>query len=263
MLRYGTSAPNERAEIVSLRVTVTGLMKKPPQEKITRGSAAPPKSAFTGKRPVSFDGKLPRRADLSARRTAGRQQDQRPGADRGARLDHGADAARPDDGRCVRQSGDQSRGSEVMAKKSKSPSKPQATTPQGRSGRRRDRAQRHHRRDRGNEDQPHAHRLQHDHLRGAGLHHRPVHAGGRDGLDRHRPADVHPRHGGDREGEDRALRHTRTSSRATSTSPTTPTSPAATSTISPSPCRSSTRASSSASPAAWRTGSTSAACSAA
>src|SRR5204863_4040795 len=34
MQRYGTSAPNENAEIVSLRVTVAGLMKKPPQEKI-------------------------------------------------------------------------------------------------------------------------------------------------------------------------------------------------------------------------------------
>src|SRR6185312_615785 len=33
-LRYGTSAPAERAEIVSLRATVTGLMRKPPQEKI-------------------------------------------------------------------------------------------------------------------------------------------------------------------------------------------------------------------------------------
>ncbi len=37
MLRYGTSAPNERSEVVSLRVTVAGLMKKPPQEKIKRG----------------------------------------------------------------------------------------------------------------------------------------------------------------------------------------------------------------------------------
>jgi N-methylhydantoinase A len=56
-LRYGTSAPSERAEIVSLRTTVTGLMRKPPQEKIKKGSAAPPKSAFSGKRPVSFDGR--------------------------------------------------------------------------------------------------------------------------------------------------------------------------------------------------------------
>ena len=55
--RYGTSAPKEPAEIVSLRVTVAGLMKKPPQEKIKKGSAAPPKAAFTGKRPVSFGGK--------------------------------------------------------------------------------------------------------------------------------------------------------------------------------------------------------------
>jgi N-methylhydantoinase A len=71
MLRYGTSAPAERAEIVSLRVTVTGLMKKPPQEKIRKGTAAPPKSAFAGKRPVSFDGRFRdaptyRRAELLA-----------------------------------------------------------------------------------------------------------------------------------------------------------------------------------------------------
>src|SRR5208282_1924934 len=34
LLRYGTNAPNERAEIVSLRSTITGVMRKPPQEKI-------------------------------------------------------------------------------------------------------------------------------------------------------------------------------------------------------------------------------------
>jgi N-methylhydantoinase A len=56
--RYGTSAPDERAEIVSLRTTVTGLMKKPPQEKIKKGSSAPPRAASTGKRPVSFDGRF-------------------------------------------------------------------------------------------------------------------------------------------------------------------------------------------------------------
>lgn len=71
MQRYGTSAPNERAEVVSLRVTVTGLMKKPPQEKIKRGTAKLSKSAFTGKRPASFDGKFRetptyRRAELLA-----------------------------------------------------------------------------------------------------------------------------------------------------------------------------------------------------
>jgi N-methylhydantoinase A len=57
-LRYGTSAPAERAEIVSMRTTVTGLMKKPPQEKIGKGTSTPPKAAFAGKRPVSFDGRF-------------------------------------------------------------------------------------------------------------------------------------------------------------------------------------------------------------
>jgi N-methylhydantoinase A len=71
MQRYGTSAPNERAEVVSLRVTVTGLMKKPPQEKVGRGQAKPPKSAFAGTRSASFDGRFRdtptyRRAELLA-----------------------------------------------------------------------------------------------------------------------------------------------------------------------------------------------------
>ncbi len=54
LLRYGTNAPNERAEIVSLRSTITGVMAKPPQEKIAVGKAAPEASAFTGTRPVFF-----------------------------------------------------------------------------------------------------------------------------------------------------------------------------------------------------------------
>lgn len=53
-LRYGTAAPEERAEIVSLRTTVTGVMKKPPQQPIARGTSRPPKEAFTGKRKVYF-----------------------------------------------------------------------------------------------------------------------------------------------------------------------------------------------------------------
>ncbi len=56
-LRYGTSAPNEPAEIVSLRSTVTGIMKKPTLAKIARGGAAPPKEASTGRRPVYFQGR--------------------------------------------------------------------------------------------------------------------------------------------------------------------------------------------------------------
>jgi N-methylhydantoinase A len=55
--RYGTSAPQERAEIVSLRSTVTGLMRKPPQRKLARGGKAPAKAAFGGKRKVYYGGK--------------------------------------------------------------------------------------------------------------------------------------------------------------------------------------------------------------
>src|SRR5215470_10626733 len=57
-LRYGTSAPDEPAEIVSLRSTVTGVMRKPPQERVARGRSAPDKAAFTGRRPVYLDGKF-------------------------------------------------------------------------------------------------------------------------------------------------------------------------------------------------------------
>jgi N-methylhydantoinase A len=53
-LRYGTCAPTEPAEIVSLRSTVSGIMRKPPQAEIERGRATPPKAAFTGKRPVDL-----------------------------------------------------------------------------------------------------------------------------------------------------------------------------------------------------------------
>jgi len=53
-LRYGTCAPEERAEIVSLRATVTGVMKKPPLEKIARGGRAPSAAAHRGKRSVYF-----------------------------------------------------------------------------------------------------------------------------------------------------------------------------------------------------------------
>jgi N-methylhydantoinase A len=56
LLRYGTSAPSERAEIVSLRTTVTGIMRKPAPEKIAYGEVVPPKAARTGKRPVYFEG---------------------------------------------------------------------------------------------------------------------------------------------------------------------------------------------------------------
>jgi len=56
-VRYGTSAPEERAEIVSLRATVTGLMKKPPLERISRGGPAPTRAARRGTRTVYFEKK--------------------------------------------------------------------------------------------------------------------------------------------------------------------------------------------------------------
>jgi N-methylhydantoinase A len=56
LLRYGTSAPAERAEIVSLRTTVTGIMRKPALERIASGPAAPSRAARGGKRAVYFGG---------------------------------------------------------------------------------------------------------------------------------------------------------------------------------------------------------------
>jgi len=56
--RYGTSAPEERAEIVSLRCTVSGLMRKPPLRKIARGGSAPPPQALGGRRQVYFGGRF-------------------------------------------------------------------------------------------------------------------------------------------------------------------------------------------------------------
>jgi len=52
--RYGTSAPAERAEIVSLRATVTGVLKKPPFERAARGGSEPLASARRGTRRVYF-----------------------------------------------------------------------------------------------------------------------------------------------------------------------------------------------------------------
>jgi N-methylhydantoinase A len=52
--RYGTSAPEERAEIVSLRSTVTGMMRKPQLPRMERGGSKPEAAAFTGNRQVYF-----------------------------------------------------------------------------------------------------------------------------------------------------------------------------------------------------------------
>jgi N-methylhydantoinase A len=52
--RYGTSAPDEPAEIVNLRTTITGLVEKPGLERIEAGDATPPKAAKTGSRKAFF-----------------------------------------------------------------------------------------------------------------------------------------------------------------------------------------------------------------
>ncbi|MGH6990121.1 MAG: hydantoinase/oxoprolinase family protein, partial [Stellaceae bacterium] len=54
LLRYGTHAPGEPAEIVSLRITVTGVMKKPALERIATGGRAPVAAARRGERRVVF-----------------------------------------------------------------------------------------------------------------------------------------------------------------------------------------------------------------
>jgi N-methylhydantoinase A len=72
-VRYGTSAPGEPAEIVSLRTTVTGVVDKPAMRKIARGTAAPPRAASAGTRPVYFRdrGFVPTRTFTRAALTAG------------------------------------------------------------------------------------------------------------------------------------------------------------------------------------------------
>ena len=52
--RYGTCAPDEPAEIVSVRTTVTGLLTPPVLRKLAVGGTLPPDDAFTGTRAVHF-----------------------------------------------------------------------------------------------------------------------------------------------------------------------------------------------------------------
>ena len=52
--RYGYAAPREKAEIVSLRSAITGLMRKPAFEPIAVGETVPPAVAFRGARAVYF-----------------------------------------------------------------------------------------------------------------------------------------------------------------------------------------------------------------
>ncbi len=52
--RYGTSAPKELAELVSLRVTVIGTVRKPPPVHLEAGGAEPPRAALRDRKPVYF-----------------------------------------------------------------------------------------------------------------------------------------------------------------------------------------------------------------
>jgi N-methylhydantoinase A len=55
-LRYSHSAPEESADIVSLRVSAVGRLNKPEFPRIARGDAVPPPAARRGERAVNFDG---------------------------------------------------------------------------------------------------------------------------------------------------------------------------------------------------------------
>lgn len=53
--RYGTSAPDEAAEIASLRTTITGIVEKPGIEEIEKGADTPINDACTGHRKAYFN----------------------------------------------------------------------------------------------------------------------------------------------------------------------------------------------------------------
>ena len=104
--RYGTSAPAESAEIVSLRATVAGVMRKAAAVEDRARTRAPTEGGFFRQAACAFRRCVPADADVSACGACRLQPHQRAGADRGARLDHGADAGRRLRGGCVGQFGD-------------------------------------------------------------------------------------------------------------------------------------------------------------
>ena len=55
-IRYGTSAPGEPAELVSLRATVSGVMRKPPRHSVPEGGPEPDRAALSRRKPVYFGG---------------------------------------------------------------------------------------------------------------------------------------------------------------------------------------------------------------
>jgi N-methylhydantoinase A len=54
--RYGTSAPEEAAELVSVRTTVLGVMRKPPQRSLPLGGIEPPDAALSRVKSIYFRG---------------------------------------------------------------------------------------------------------------------------------------------------------------------------------------------------------------
>jgi N-methylhydantoinase A len=53
-VRYGTSAPGEPAELVSLRATVSGVMRKPPRHAVPAGGAEPDAGALVRRKRAYF-----------------------------------------------------------------------------------------------------------------------------------------------------------------------------------------------------------------
>ncbi|MGG5818562.1 hydantoinase/oxoprolinase family protein [Falsiroseomonas sp. HW251] len=53
-VRYGTSAPGEPAELVSLRVTVSGVMRKPPRHSVPAGGPDPDAEALVRRKQAYF-----------------------------------------------------------------------------------------------------------------------------------------------------------------------------------------------------------------
>jgi N-methylhydantoinase A len=54
--RFSHSAPDESADVVSLRVSVIGRLAKPDMPEIAKGDKTPPSGAKKGVRPITFDG---------------------------------------------------------------------------------------------------------------------------------------------------------------------------------------------------------------
>ena len=92
-LRYSHSAPEESADIVSLRVSAIGRLNKPVFPQIAKGEAAPPAAARRGERTVNFDaaGTLIG-AGFRSRSAAPRQRHPRPGDYRRGGVDDGGGA---------------------------------------------------------------------------------------------------------------------------------------------------------------------------